>query len=256
VSPAQEAFVQEWTAGLEKLRGMQQRLTVLHTQNGRRWVPVTTPVAVEVDQALGFYYEQHVAHRGELAVQAVNELHQQNFNDPGAAVDEMLREWMTEESPDWIREVIFESPDMERLLQRERLEQFTLDDWKYICGHCFAILTTARQVSNAALGKPQGTTATLPQRAEWYAEHTCSNRTAGGHTLTEMLQYLIWDERVPAAQRVWNVVYEREWKLDYFGIGCAGELLGKARPNEYPPRNNRVSRVLYALGFDVTRYGD
>ena len=71
-----------------------------------------------------------------------------------------------------------------------------------------------------------------------------------------MLQYLIWDDRVPVAQRVWNVVYEREWKLDYFGIGCAGELIGMARPNEFPPRNNRVSRVLYALGFDVTRYGD
>lgn len=35
-----------------------------------------------------------------------------------------------------------------------------------------------------------------------------------------------WNDGVPAAQRIWDVVYEREWKLDYFGVGGAGELIG------------------------------
>ena len=42
-----------------------------------------------------------------------------------------------------------------------------------------------------------------------------------------MLRYLIWEDQISAAQRVWNVL-EPGWKFDYFGINSAGELIGMA----------------------------
>lgn len=52
------------------------------------------------------------------------------------------------------------------------------------------------------------------------------------------------------AERIWNAVYAPEWSLPHLGVNTLGELLGYARPDEFPPRNGRVSKTLYALGYD------
>lgn len=256
VSPAKEVFVQEWTGALEILRQAQRRLAALQNQLGRRWVPMDTPLAVEVGQAINFYYENHISGVEQAAGNAVETLHSINANDPQRAVDQMLSEWMTSEIPDSIRALILDwAPAVKALLKPETLRKFTLDDWSAICLRCHAVLNTARQMPNAIFGKPNDATATREERAGWYAEFTWSQRTIAGRTLPEVLQYLIWDDQTPAAERVWNVVHEPQWKLPYFGISTAGELIGCGRPEDTPPRNNRDSRVLYALGFGVQRYG-
>ena len=254
-----DEFVREWADTLELLRSFQQQLAILHQEYGRRWVPENTPLGVEVGQAINFFYENHIRGTDSAAAERVEKLHAQNRNRPQNAADQMLREWMTSEVPQWIREIIIEwAPEAQVQLSKTRLEDFGLPDWQRVCSRCFAIRNVARQISNSTLGKAEVSGQTsLDERVLWFAEYSWSKRTGGGHTLREMLNYLIWDDGSSVMERVWRVAYAdgHDWKLPYIGVSTAGELIGLARPDEFPPRNNRDSRVLYALGFNVERYG-
>ena len=118
-----------------------------------------------------------------------------------------------------------------------------------MCVRCFAIRNTARQMSPATFNKSEDAAGSIEERASWYAEFTWNQRTAGGHSLVQVLKYLIWEDATPAIERLWNVVYEREWNIYYFGISSAAELLGIARPEEFHSRNNRFGeRALICSG--------
>jgi hypothetical protein len=254
-----DEFVREWAETLELLRSFQQRLAALHQKYGRRWVPENTPLGVEVGQAINFFYDNHIRGIDSAAAERVEKLHAQNRNSPQNAVDRMLREWMTSEVPEWIRQFILEwAPEAQVLLSKARLDDFGLPNWARVCSRSWAIRNVARQISNATLGKSEVSGQTsLDERVLWFAEYTSSKRTGGGHTLREMLNYLIWNDRISIMERMWKVAYadEHDWKLPYIGVSTAGELVGLARPEEFPARNNRDSRVLYALGYNVERYG-
>jgi hypothetical protein len=217
-------------------------------------------MGVEVGQAINLFYENHIRGTDSAAAERVQRLHAQNEKSPQNAAHEMLREWMTSDVPQWIRQLVVEwAPEAQVLLSRRRLEDFSLADWERVCSRCWAIRNVARQIPSATLGKPEVSGQTpINERVPWFAEYTWSKRTGGGHTLREMLNYLIWDDQNSIMERVWKVAYadEHEWKLPSMGISTAGELIGLARPNEFPPRNNRDSRALYALGFNVERYGN
>jgi hypothetical protein len=52
-------------------------------------------------------------------------------------------------------------------------------------------------------------------------------------------------------QRLHDVLYEREWKIDNFGLFCALELYGSIKPDEFPPINGRMAKALRFIGFNV-----
>jgi hypothetical protein len=39
--------------------------------------------------------------------------------------------------------------------------------------------------------------------------------------------------------------------VNHLGISALGELVGWALPDKFPPKNNRTSKALYALGNQV-----
>jgi hypothetical protein len=54
-----------------------------------------------------------------------------------------------------------------------------------------------------------------------------------------------------AEHRLWLATRTKAWRLPKLGRSTLGELLGWARPDEFPPRNNRSNMALRAMGFDV-----
>lgn len=42
-----------------------------------------------------------------------------------------------------------------------------------------------------------------------------------------------------------------EWAIPRIGLSSLGEIVGWARPDEFPPRNMRTSKGLRALGYNV-----
>jgi PLD-like domain len=52
-------------------------------------------------------------------------------------------------------------------------------------------------------------------------------------------------------QRLHDVLYDRQWKIAYFGLFCALELYGSIKPQEFPPMNGRMAKALRFIGFNV-----
>jgi hypothetical protein len=71
--------------------------------------------------------------------------------------------------------------------------------------------------------------------------------------------YVLWSEKEPDARRLYAAAVEPRsgWMLPRLKLSVLGELIGWAKPESVPPRNNRISRALFALGYSqVRRYGD
>lgn len=52
-------------------------------------------------------------------------------------------------------------------------------------------------------------------------------------------------------KRLHDLIYDRHFKLGYFGRFCALELVGTIKPKECPPMNGRMAKALRFVGFDV-----
>lgn len=53
------------------------------------------------------------------------------------------------------------------------------------------------------------------------------------------------------AERLHDLLYDKEYKLTGFARYCALELFGTVRPDLCPPMNSRMAKTLRFLGFDV-----
>jgi len=121
---------------------------------------------------------------------------------------------------------------------------------------CHASREHARQISNHDLGLPAGETRTREERAPLLAEYLWSKTSRKGRRIKDLLEFVLWGDRrggsqgnFEVAHRIWIATHDDELRFPHLGVHILGELLGYARPDQYPPRNNRVSKTLYALGF-------
>lgn len=75
--------------------------------------------------------------------------------------------------------------------------------------------------------------------------------------IKDLLEFLIWGQTVPSmSERLWMVTTDHKWRYDHFGRSSLGEAVGWARPDLFPPRNNRTNKALRALGHDVTLFSE
>src|SRR5690606_33093647 len=118
---------------------------------------------------------------------------------------------------------------------------------------CHAARTHARQLPNGLLGLDDDERRSIEERSIHFATYLWRLRSAGGHTVRDVLSVVIWGDELgdepEAAARIWDASHA-PWALPHLKSNILGELLGLARPETFPPRNNRVSRTLYALGFE------
>ena len=65
-----------------------------------------------------------------------------------------------------------------------------------------------------------------------------------------LLNYAVWGNGSVSA-RLWNAIRSDDWAIPRIGLSSLGEIVGWARPDEYPPRNMRTNKGLRALGYNV-----
>lgn len=67
-----------------------------------------------------------------------------------------------------------------------------------------------------------------------------------------MLEYVI---RGPGAveERIWAVAGSGQWRLPRIQFSTLGEIVRWAKPDDFPPRNDRTLNGLCALGYSVRR---
>lgn len=258
-STAYTRFATEWAETLELLRGMRREFVKLGLRPS--WVSADANPTVHFDQFLHAYYYVRVRDEHDdndetaKTVELVKRAYLKNKDDPGKALHEAAQWWASlEEAPYgediFIRDI---SRRMRELFSVSRLSTWTLDDFKAAFYDVHAFRAHARQVRNSFFDLPVGHKETIEQRVNRLAEWLWNQkREDGRRTVLELLQYLIWGASPSnVAERLWLVTTEESWKFLHLGQSALGEALGWARPDDYPPRNNRTNKALRSLGHDV-----
>lgn len=84
-----------------------------------------------------------------------------------------------------------------------------------------------------------------------------SRHSQNGSSVLQVLNQVLYggrDDALPT--QLWEATADDLWRIEHLGISALGELVGWALPDKFPPRNNRTSKALYALGFPVTFLGE
>lgn len=244
-----QQFVAEWDSTLTILRKLSEHVASMERPS---WVANDVHPSIIQDQATELYWHQHIRRNGvEPAETMMWTFHARNQTAPEAAVEEALREWLASPGGDsWAHHVNVAPRVTRELLARDAIAALTVDDLTTIILNTHAAREHARQALKKDLGDVDGASS-RDERCRLLAELWLRERTASGRNVREVLQYVIWgdamDPRVGA--RLWRAAHDPDWKIRRLGLSILGELVGYARPNEYPPRNHRVSKTLVALGF-------
>jgi hypothetical protein len=250
---AKRAFVDEWFETLGVLRKL---VRIAKERPNPTWVDRDAHPAIVQDQATELWYDINIRKVGQDQIEI---LHRHNRGRTDAAIDEVFEGWAALDESDaenwagWVNDsprLLFD------LLSRASLR--TLDTTKLatIIYNSHAFRAHARQMRNDELGLPSGAETEMEERCRVYAHYLMEKKTdEGKRGVAEILDYVIWADETESncAERLWNATQDPAWRLPHLGVHTLSELLGYARPDEFPPRNHRVRKTLRALGFEQVR---
>lgn len=263
VTTAFTRFTTEWNRTLQLLRGLCSDFTKLNKRPA--WVAHDAEPAVHFDQFLHAYY--YVKVRDELgdgenvkSVELVNRAFLKHREHPGNALKQAADWWASLPEAPYGEDVFIErtAPRIRQKFALENLRTWQLEDFQDVFYEVHAFKTHARQMKNSIVGLPKGHKETERERsnrvAKWLWE---MKREKSQKHIKNLLEFLVWGQSVSdMTQRLWTVTTDNEWRYDHFGPSSLGEAVGWARPDLFPPRNNRTNKALRSLGHDVALFSE
>lgn len=251
---ARDLFVQQWHAGLTVLRKM---TTMMGEYPLPAWVRDDAPRSIVQDQATEGWYRDDIrfGKQGDddgNTHSRIEELHKRNERDPETATRAVLKRWAESADPDRFARWVNENPaEVRQLLANGRIDSLTAADLGRVLNLTHSAREHGRQMRKSELGLDPDATTPEEERVNVWAKLLLQSRSASGKTIHDLLQFALWgdDKERDVAQRIWRAARDPEMSLRHIGINILGEMVGYARPDEYPPRNGRVTKTLYALGY-------
>ena len=251
-------FTTEWNDTLQLLRGLCMEFQRLNKRP--RWVAPDADPTVHFDQFLHAYYYVRIRDEGgeaegEKSVELVNRAFAAHRHDPAAALREGAAWWASlDEAPYGEDKFIgTTAPMMKTKFSREQLGGWGITDFQEVFFNVNAFRMHARQIRNAKFGLAGDHRESVEKRSDRLAEWLWNQpRTESQKHIRELLEFLIWgSDSQSMAERLWLVTNDPIWCYDHLGESSLGEAIGWARPDVYPPRNNRTNKALRALGHYV-----
>ncbi|MDX9981565.1 MAG: phospholipase, partial [Lentisphaeria bacterium] len=245
-----EVFLKEWNCTLQYLRDIGHRLA----QAGNRpsWVPVETPQGVQADQFLHAYYYRQVMDGNRARHR---QFHERNRSRSVQALVEAVEWWSGLPGPPSNElKTIQAVPDIVASMSVEVVLQLDVDQFTEVFSHVHAFRVYANRANHRTLGlseKPPEMSS--EERGRFLARRVYSLRNQRGESILELLHYLLHGGAThDAPHRLFDLCNDPARRLRHVGLSTLGEVVGWALPTEFPPRNGRTSKALYALGYDVT----
>jgi len=259
---ARDEFVREWHETLALIRAQSQKFADLGVRPN--WVDGGAHDTVVFDQFLHSYYYSYVRQRepeegGASSVAKVEASHERNRHDPDAALRHGAEWWAgLDQAPygedDFIRQT---AADMRSRFAPDAVRSMDMAAFREAIRQVNAFREHARQVRNSTFGLPKDHKESADHRADRLAEWLWLQRSSDGRTVRDVLEFVLWaDFPATMEQRLWQAVRDEKYKIPHFGYSTLGETVGWARPDTYPPRNDRTNKALRALGFDVKLFAE
>lgn len=249
------AFLDEWLQTMELIRQLSNRAML--PENRPLWVNADTPKYMVGDQFIHAYYQEHAVINGKGEH---DHFHKQNKSDPERAVKAALNWWSklpsAPDSEDLLLNVRL--PWVRERLSEEAILNLSQRDWEQICFYINSIHDYSRQVSNQQVNLAEdGTSYNMTEKTVALAATHWTKKNEYGQNLPEFLNWLFYSGSVvDLPNRIWEGVEDPKRKIDLLGLSSLGEISGWALPESTPARNNRTSKGLKSLGFDVKIYSD
>jgi len=252
-SLARERFIKQWHEGLTVLKKL---ASIMGEYDQPGWVGSDVPATILQDQATEFWYDDEIRRSGN-AVARVWELHAVNKRDPERAVRRAFQEWSEFNGGGkwdfWVNQA---PGELRQLLRPESLRALDQQSLSRVMFLCHSGRAHARQIKNSTLGLPAGHKTDEAGRCDIFARYLLGQNSPGGETIRSLLEFALWGDRADSsvASRLWQSEKSSRWKIPHVGVSILGELVGYARPGEFPPRNMRVAKALTAFGFTGLRF--
>lgn len=256
-------FTAEWNETLELLRGLCRNFHDLNLRPS--WVAPEAEPAVHFDQFLHAYY--YVRVRDEMedeenkrSIELVNRAYEHYKHDPTTALHEAAKWWASLPMAPYGEDAFIGTiaPHMRDMFAQGNLSTWTLEDFQEVFFNVHAFKMHARQVRNVVYGLDKDHKEPMQARSDRLAMWLWTQRREPGQkTVRELLEFLIWGTHPSnMVERLWMVTTDPVWRYDHLGPSSLGEAVGWARPDQYPPRNNRTNKALRSLGHDVRLFSD
>lgn len=261
---AQKRFTIEWMATLQLMRDLAKEFAALKMRP--KWVDADAHPAIHFDQFLHAYYYDYVRvgldedeDEEPSALGKVEASFTKHCSNPSAALSSAAQWWASLPSDVHGEEAFIRhtAPDMQKRLGRAAIKAMGLTEFKEAVRNVNAFRMHARQVKNTEFGLPATHHESIEERVNRLCTWLWEQRTPTGKSVRDVLEFVLWGS-APSdmEQRLWIGVFDKKnYGLAHLGPSSLGEAVGWARPDEYPPRNNRTNKALRALGHDVKLFG-
>lgn len=241
-----EAFKDDWARTLETMRTIATRVSAPEVKP--RWIDDSVANGVQADQFLHAYYYKRVKDGNRHPYE---EFFARHSASPELALREALELWHTADfNHDFEHRTIYEwSPILRQLLASDRIARLTETEFIRAISRVHAIRDHAIKRENEHLGLPDAPQAS-DDKVQKFGEWLWQQRSPEGRTVLDLLDFVVWGDG-NVAERLWNGTHDDRWTIPHIGLSSLGEIVGWARPNEFPPRNMRTSKGLRALGYNL-----
>ena len=241
-----QKFEQDWNDTLQVMRSIASRVSAPGAKPG--WIDASVAPGVQADQFLHAYYYKQVKDGNRHPYE---EFFARNSKNPELALRDALEWWHDADFDHSFEErTVYEwSPRLRELLARDRILKLTEQEFVDAVSRVHAIRDHAIKQENEHLGLPDRPQAG-DDKVEKFGEWLWRQRSRQGRTMLELLNYVVWGNGSVSA-RLWNAIRSDDWAIPHIGLSSLGEIVGWARPDEFPPRNMRTSKGLRALGYNV-----
>jgi hypothetical protein len=240
------AFQQEWSQTLQLIRSIGSRAAL--DENRPSWIDSNVPQGVQGDQFLHAYYYQVVKPSSEK--NAYLREFEKNRKNPEAALEAALTWWKSGAYEHHHEEkTIYESSRLLRtLFAKDRIRHLSKEEWVEALTNVYAFRDHASKINNRDLGL--GIRPGNLAKGVALANITLDRKTKTGMSAADVFEFVIWGQG-DVAERLWRASHEPKYKLSHISENILGEVVGWARPTEYPPRNSRTNKALCALGNKI-----
>jgi HKD family nuclease len=248
VDRAKERFQAHRLRTMELLSRLEAHVTA--DENRPHWIPATSPMGVQVDQFLYAYHVQFVGAQSDAA--NVEVYHKANANRLPESIAEAMAWWRDSlYNVEYIdRMVNVTAPLLQRLLSKDKLPSLTSEEFHAAVSNLHAIQQTVMNRSNKSMGLPPEQT--METKLRRHAEQLWSARSPEGKTALETFNYMIWgSDNENIETRLWNASQNDKWALPWTRVNTLTDMLGWARPDDFPPVNGRTVKALRALGYEI-----
>lgn len=243
-------FLKEWYSTLQILRNIAEQVS--GDDFRPVWINKNVPHGVQADQFLHAYYYSQVK-EGNVALH--HKYYEKNRKNPEDALHRAMTWWKSISKAPHSEDIMINdwAVYLKQRLKEDTILSTTKEEFQEICSKVHALRDHALRVRYSVFGfTPPYPQMKHDERIKLLSDYLFKISSNKGKTIIDSIYYLLYggsQEKTP--DRIWDVAISDEWSISHFGISSAGEIVGWAFPDKFPPRNGRTSKALTALGFTV-----